>query len=183
MALRAVSMAELRLEVLMEAERSGESVAAVCRGFGISRDTFYQYRWRYLAEGAQRLQDRSRAPLRRPRRWTRRSRRPSAGCAMTIPDGGHAGSEPSWPAPGCNLRPCPASTRPCGATIWSGGPSAPRRPKATRRFVREVSNDLWQIDAGLCRERAAAGMGARGRPWIRRAGVRHASGGLEKRSL
>jgi len=23
----------------------------------------------------------------------------------------------------------------------------PRRPKASKRFVREVSNDLWQIDA------------------------------------
>jgi transposase-like protein len=42
MSLRVVSMAELRLEVLLEPERTGDSVAEVCRRRGISRDTFYE---------------------------------------------------------------------------------------------------------------------------------------------
>ena len=36
MALRTVTMAELRLEVLLEAEQSGESVAEICRRYKIS---------------------------------------------------------------------------------------------------------------------------------------------------
>jgi transposase-like protein len=59
-------MAELRLDVLLEADRTGESVAARCRRHGISRQTYYQYRTRYLAEGLQGLQDRSRRPLSSP---------------------------------------------------------------------------------------------------------------------
>jgi transposase-like protein len=49
MALRTVTMAELRLEVVLEAERSGESVAEICRRYKFSRETYYRYRRRYLA--------------------------------------------------------------------------------------------------------------------------------------
>jgi transposase-like protein len=59
-------MAELRLEVLLEPERTGESVASVCRRNGISRETYYRYRRRYLAEGARGLADRSRRPASSP---------------------------------------------------------------------------------------------------------------------
>lgn len=44
MSLRVVTMAELRVEVLLEPERTGDSVAEVCRRRGISRETFYEYR-------------------------------------------------------------------------------------------------------------------------------------------
>ena len=37
MALRVVTMAELRLEVLFQPDRSGETVSEVCRRHGISR--------------------------------------------------------------------------------------------------------------------------------------------------
>src|SRR6266542_6631101 len=36
-------LSELRLEVLLEPERTGDSVAEVCRRRGISRETFYAY--------------------------------------------------------------------------------------------------------------------------------------------
>ena len=49
MALRTVTMAELRLEVLLEAENSGESATEFCRSYKISRETYYRYRRRYLA--------------------------------------------------------------------------------------------------------------------------------------
>ena len=39
MALRVVSMEELKLQVLQEPARAGESVAEVCRRHGISRET------------------------------------------------------------------------------------------------------------------------------------------------
>ena len=63
MALKVVTMAEMRMEVLLEAERTGMTVSEVCRRYGISRQTYYRYRRRYLAEGLQGLEDRSRRPL------------------------------------------------------------------------------------------------------------------------
>jgi len=42
MALRVMAMAEMRLEVLLEADRSGETLAAVSRPHGISRETSRQ---------------------------------------------------------------------------------------------------------------------------------------------
>jgi len=66
MRLRVVSMSELRLEVLLEPERTGQSVAEVCRRRGISRETFYAYKRRYDLGGAAGLEPRSRQPTRSP---------------------------------------------------------------------------------------------------------------------
>ncbi len=51
MALKVVSMDEFKLEVLLEPERTGDTVAEVCRRRAISRASFYRYRRRYLEEG------------------------------------------------------------------------------------------------------------------------------------
>jgi transposase-like protein len=68
MALRVMSMAEIRLEVLLEAARSGETVTEVCRRHGICTKTYYRYLRRYQAEGVEGLEPRSRAPLTQPAR-------------------------------------------------------------------------------------------------------------------
>jgi transposase InsO family protein len=68
MALRVMNMTELRLEVLLEAARSGETVSAVCRRYGISRQTYYLYLRRFRAEGAEGLEPRSRQPHSQPGR-------------------------------------------------------------------------------------------------------------------
>jgi transposase-like protein len=71
MALRVVSMQELKLEVLLERERTGETVAEVCARHGISRASFYRYRRRYLEEGVAGLAPRGaarKAAHLRPRR-------------------------------------------------------------------------------------------------------------------
>jgi transposase-like protein len=59
-------LVELKLGVLLDPERSGESVSEVCRRHGISRASYYRYRRRYLAEGLDGLEERSRKPLRSP---------------------------------------------------------------------------------------------------------------------
>ena len=67
MALKVVtSVAEARLEVLLEPQRTGDSVAEVCRRRGISTQTFYEYRRRYLVEGLDGLEPRSRRPFHSP---------------------------------------------------------------------------------------------------------------------
>jgi transposase-like protein len=59
-------MAEMRFEVLLEVERTGMTVSEVCRRYGISRNTYYRYRRRDLAEGLNGLEDRSHRPRSSP---------------------------------------------------------------------------------------------------------------------
>jgi transposase InsO family protein len=139
-------MAELRLQLLLEAERAGESVASICGRYGISRDTYYRYRRRYLAEGLDGLVDRSKAPLRSPAQidadlelkiCKMRKDHPRWGARRIATELERAGIAP-----------------PAVSTIHQAlrrnhlvAMQPPRRPKALKRFEREVSNDLWQIDA------------------------------------
>src|SRR5271165_1187628 len=59
-------MEQMRLELLLEPERTGDSVAEVCRRHNVSRASFYRYRARYLREGETGLVPRSRAPRSSP---------------------------------------------------------------------------------------------------------------------
>jgi transposase InsO family protein len=146
MALKVVSMNELKLEVLREPERTGESVAEVCRRRGISRASFYRYRRRYREEGVAGLEPRSRRPRVSPGRiepeleakiCELRRRHPRFGARRIRAELRRAGIE----APGV-------------ATIHRAlrrnhlvSPQPPRRRRARKRFERECPNDLWQIDA------------------------------------
>jgi transposase InsO family protein len=144
-ALQVVSMEELKLQVLFEPERTGETVAEVCARRGISRASFYRYRRRYLEEGAAGLEPRSRRPRSSPaqiepaleaRIVELRRRHPRWGARRIHAELARAGTEP-----------------PAVSTIHRAlkrnhlvAPQPPRRPKATRRFERERPNELWQID-------------------------------------
>lgn len=61
--MRVMALAEMRVEVLLEAARSGETVTAVCERHGISRETCYAYRRRFRSGGVEGLEPRSRQPL------------------------------------------------------------------------------------------------------------------------
>jgi transposase InsO family protein len=145
-ALRAVSLVELKLSVLLEPERSGESVAEVCRRHGISRASYYRYRRRYLAEGLGGLEERSRRPRGSP--WQiepglermiceLRTRHPRWGARRIRAELGRAGIVP----------PAVSTIHQALKRNYLVAPQPPRRPRASKRFEREVSNDLWQIDA------------------------------------
>lgn len=146
MALKAVTMAELRLEVVLAPERTGETVAQVCRRYGISRETYYRYRRRYLAEGLDGLEDRSRRPFRSPaqmpadleeRICRMRKDHPRWGARRIRAELARAGVDP----------PAVSSIHQALRRNHLVAPQPPRRPRADRRFEREISNDLWQIDA------------------------------------
>jgi transposase InsO family protein len=146
MSLRVVTMAELRLEVLLEPERTGDSVAEVCRRRRISRETFYEYKRRYEAEGAPGLEPRSRRPVRSPKQialdleveiCTLRKDHPRWGARRIRAELRRAGADP-----------------PAISTIHQAlrrnhlvVDQPKKRPKALKRFEREVPNDLWQMDA------------------------------------
>jgi transposase InsO family protein len=146
MSLRVVTMSELRLEVLLEPEKAGQSVAEVCRRRGISRETFYEYKRRYDLEGAAGLEPRSRRPTRSPAQidvdleveiCKLRKDHPRWGARRIRAELRRAGVDP-----------------PVASTIHQAlrrnhlvVDQPKKRPKATKRFEREVPNDLWQIDA------------------------------------
>jgi len=145
-ALKVVTMAELRLEVLLEAERTGLTVSEVCRRYGISRQTYYRYRRRYLAEGLAGLEDRSRRPLAPANQISveleleiveMRKDHPRWGARRIRTELTRAGSE------------APAVSTIHQVLVRNGlvAVRPRRRPKADQRFEREIANDLWQIDA------------------------------------
>lgn len=146
MVLKVVTMAELRLDVLTEPLRTGETVADVCRRYGISRDTYYRYRRRYLAEGLFGLEDQSRRPRSSPvkihpeleiRICEMRRDHPRWGARRIRAELTRAGIDP------------PAISTIHQVLVRNGlvAPQPPRRPRADKRFEREIANDLWQIDA------------------------------------
>ena len=147
MALKVVSLVELKLELLFESERSGESITEVCRRHGISRESYYLYRRRYLAGGEPGLEERSRKPLSSPAQI-------DAGLELLICQ--LRAKHPRWGARSIRTELARAGLEPLPAvsTIHKAlkrnylvAPQPPRRPRARKRFEREVSNDLWQIDA------------------------------------
>ena len=146
MGLKVVTMAELRLDVLTEPLRTGETVAGVCRRYGISRDTYYRYRRRYLAEGLAGLEDQSRRPNSSPVKIPAqlelqivemRKGHPRWGARRIRTELTRAGIDP------------PAISTIHQVLVRNGLVAAqpPRRPRADKRFEREIANDLWQIDA------------------------------------
>jgi transposase InsO family protein len=145
-ALKVVTMAELRREVLLEAQRTGEPVSSICQRFGISRQTYYRYRRRYLAEGLDGLETRSRRPNHSPGRMDpqieleicrMRKSHPRWGARRIHAELTRAGFQP----------PAVSSIHQALKRNHLVAAQPPRRPKAFKRFQREISNDLWQIDA------------------------------------
>ena len=142
MALRVVSMSELRLEVLLEPERTGDSIADVCRRREISRQSYYRFKRRYEAEGPEGLEPRSRRPFRSPGQidvdleveiCRLRKDHPRWGARRIRVELRRSGMDP-----------------PAVSTIHRAlrrnhlvADQARKRPKARKRFEREVPNDLW----------------------------------------
>jgi transposase InsO family protein len=143
--LKVVSMKELKLEVLLEPERTGDSVVEICRRRGISRASFYRYRRRYLEQGTVGLEPRSRRPRGSPGRIaapleaeivTLRKRHPRWGARRIHAELARAGIEP----------PAVATIHRALRRNYLVAPQPPRRHPARKRFERELANDLWQID-------------------------------------
>lgn len=140
------SVFEERLRFAVLASQGEQSMAALCRQFGISRQTGYVWRARYLAGGAAQMADRSRRPHTCPRQTAPDIEQAVVALRERYPDWGAEKLEhrlrrehPDWPriAPRTvhrillrqGLIPSPAVTRP-----------------ARRRFEHECPNELWQMD-------------------------------------
>jgi transposase InsO family protein len=127
-------------------------VAGFCREFGISRQTFYVWRRRFGAEGADGLAPRSRAPKTTPQRTGPGIEEAVVGLRKELADAGldHGPSTIQWHLG----RRGDSVTVPSIATIWRilvrrgfVTPEPRKRPKAAgRRFEAAAPNELWQAD-------------------------------------
>jgi transposase InsO family protein len=146
-ALRVLTMTELRRQILEEPELTGDSVTQVCARWGISRDSFYRYRRRFQAVGEAGLEQRSQAPIASPNRMD--ADLEELICRMRK-------EHPRWGARRIRAELLRAAIAPPAiSTIHQAlrrnylVADQPRKKprKLLRRFERDQPNDLWQIDA------------------------------------
>lgn len=146
MALRVVSMAELRHDVVTEPSRLGCTVSETCERWGISRQTYYRWKKRLERWGPEGLEDLSRRPF-----SSKEQIEPELEetiCRMRK-------DHPRWGARTIrNYLRREGISPPAISTIHQAlrrnhlvADQPHKRPKTRLRFEREVPNDLWQTDA------------------------------------
>ena len=146
MALKVMSVTDLRLEVLREAAEGVETVSAICRRYGISRETYYVYLRRFRSQGIEGLEPRSTEPIHQPRRMAAaieaaicdmRKEQPKWGARRIRAELRRAGIDP------------PVVSAIHRALVRNNlvAPGRARPKAATQRFERVAPNELWQIDA------------------------------------
>jgi transposase InsO family protein len=147
MPLKVMDLVELRLRVLADVQ-DGMSVRDAAVRHGTSKSQVYEWQARYAAEGAAGLLPRSRRPVRSPAQLDaaveeeivrRRKDRPRWGAkkirAAMLRDGS--------PAPAVSTVHQVLVRR--GLLVPRSAPTEPAQ--GWQRFVRDVPNDLWHIDA------------------------------------
>lgn len=142
-------VSDQRLEFVVKASESDNCVAAVCREFGVSRQTGHSWLKRYREGGAKAvLEERSRRPRRSPR---------ATGSAIVEAIKSLRRDKPDWGArkllavlrarhPEWGEREVSSTT--VHRILEREGLIAPqdRRKQALRRFERKEPNELWQMD-------------------------------------
>jgi putative transposase len=144
------SVMDQRMGFIAGCLEGDESIAGLCRHFGISRKTGHKWLARYRAEGAPGLVDRSRAPLCNPRALAEdvaaavlavRQRRPSWGPRKVKAWLEDRHREQDWPA---------ASTM--GEVFDRAGLTKPRKrrrrvaPQSAPLAACRAANDMWCAD-------------------------------------
>jgi transposase-like protein len=146
---REVVAMDVRLRIAAACE--GLNVSEFCREHGISRETFYQWRRRYQAEGLAGLEARSRAPHTSPHSIDTEMEAAIVGLRKELSElGVDAGAGTiQWHLYRRGRRWVPSQ-----ATIWRilvrrgfVAPQPSKRPNSSyRRFEAGAPNELWQAD-------------------------------------
>jgi transposase InsO family protein len=139
---------EAKLRAVLAADLAGVSVTALCAELGISRQSFYKYKRRWVAEGPAGLVERSRRPQRSPglipvaledEIVRLRKELPLDNGAQTI---AYHLARSGWSVPSV------ATIHRALVRRGMVTPQPAKRPRsAERRFEWPRPNDAWQIDA------------------------------------
>jgi transposase InsO family protein len=134
-----------RLEFVRMAEAGGVSVAELCRRFGISRETGFQYLRRYREAGEAGLRDRSRRPHTSPQRTAPAIEARILDLREVHPWGGRKLAR--------RLRDLGVANVPAVSTVTEVlrrhgklDPAEAVKHTALTRFERSAPNELWQMD-------------------------------------
>lgn len=136
----------LRREFVAQARQEGANISALCRSYGISRNTGYKWLKRYAGGGAQALADQSRQPHRSPRQTS------AAGEALVV---AAREAHPAWG--GRKLKrwledqghlhlPAPSTITAILRRRGLLDPAESSKHQAYQRFEMEAPNELWQMD-------------------------------------
>ena len=147
MPLKVITLTEQWLEILMAPARHGLTVAETCRRYGISRQTFYEYRTRYRDQGLEGLQPRSRRPLNSPRQTPAETEDLIVALRKQQPRWGARKIRAVLQRHGCANPPAVSTVHQILVRNGLVGIQPQRRSRSWKRFERPVPNDLWQIDA------------------------------------
>jgi len=134
-----------RLEFVRLAEQGGVSVAELCRRFGISRETGFQYLRRYRESGLDGLKDRSRRPHTSPRRTPAAMEAQIVELRQAHPWGPRKLAR--------RLRDLGVADVPAASTVSAVlrrngklDPAETAKHQPFQRFERSAPNELWQMD-------------------------------------
>jgi transposase InsO family protein len=134
-----------RLEFVRLAQQGGVSMTELCRRFGISRESGYQYLRRYRAEGVDGLKDRSRRPHSSPGRTAPAMEARIVDLREAHPWGGRKLAR--------RLRDLGVAGVPAVSTVTEVlrrhgklDPAEAVKHQPFQRFERSAPNDLWQMD-------------------------------------
>jgi len=136
----------LRAELVRLMQQEGANVSELARRFGVSRTTAYKWLGRFGQGGAQTLADRSRRPVRSPRRSSANIAERVATLRREHPAWGGRKLRARLLALGEPL--VPASSTITGILRREGllDPDASIKHTAFMRFEHAAANDLWQMD-------------------------------------
>ena len=142
---KSVSIMDSRLEFVRLAQLGGVSMAELCRRFGISRESGYQYLRRYRAEGVDGLKDRSRRPHSSPGRTAPEMEARIVDLRAAHPWGGRKLAR--------RLQDLGVEGVPAVSTVTEVlrrhgklDPAEAVKHQGFVRFERSTPNDLWQMD-------------------------------------
>src|SRR6516162_5374623 len=145
---RKVDVSDQRLEFVVRASEANSCVAALCREYGVSRQTAHMWLKRYQEGGAKAvLEERSRRPSRSPKATQQNIVAAILDLRRDKPDWGARklwkvlqGKHPEWENA--------VSTTTVHRVLDREGliPAANRRSTALQRFERQAPNELWQMD-------------------------------------
>lgn len=138
---RTESVMDQRVEFVVRARQAEQTIAALCRDYGISRATGYLWLQRYREAGVQGLSDRSHAPTHFPHRVSAELE----AAVLALRD------EKCWGGPkiakvleGRGLRVAPATAQ--RILKRAGRVQLPQPGQTKVRFAREQCNELAQMD-------------------------------------
>ena len=134
------------LEILLAPARDGISVAEACRRYGISRQSFYEYRRRLWAEGTPGLQPRSRRPTNSPGQTADEVESLIVRLRVDNPRWGARILQTKLKQAGLDPVPAVSTVHRVLSRHGLVNRQKQRTPKAWKRFERHAPNDLWQID-------------------------------------